>query len=198
MVVDLKKERGKNILKRLIKKSDALVENYRSNVKQRLGIAYEDLKPLNPRLVYASAFGFGRADEHYWPSWRRPCQSWNTGRGPLCRTSAAQGALAVLLESEQSSEGQWVKRCPNEAGNNHATVLPTRTSKAKDGQVNIAPTNHMRKRLRAAVDTFWAHPNRITQTTKKRVANPTPITCTTRPAGNSNPRVMPSWVGRLR
>ena len=75
MVVDLKKERGKNILKRLIKKSDALVENYRSNVKQRRGIAYEDLKPVNPRLVYASAFGFGRADEHYWPSWRRPCQS---------------------------------------------------------------------------------------------------------------------------
>jgi len=41
MVVDLKTERDKNILKRLIKKSDALVENYQSNVKQRRGIAYE-------------------------------------------------------------------------------------------------------------------------------------------------------------
>ncbi len=83
MVVDLKKKRGKNILKRLIKKSDALVENYWSNVKQRRGIAYEDLKPLNPRLLYTSPFGFGRVDEHYW----RHCQSWNTGRGPLCWTA---------------------------------------------------------------------------------------------------------------
>jgi formyl-CoA transferase len=54
MVLDFKKERGKNIRKRIIKKSDALVENCRLNVKKHLGIAYEDVKPLNQRLVYTS------------------------------------------------------------------------------------------------------------------------------------------------
>ena len=48
MVLNLKDERGKRILKQLVKKSDVLVENYRPNVKKRLGIDYESLRPLNP------------------------------------------------------------------------------------------------------------------------------------------------------
>ena len=53
IVLDLKDERGKAILKQLVKKADVLVENYRPNVKTRLGIDYADLRPLNPRLIYA-------------------------------------------------------------------------------------------------------------------------------------------------
>ena len=60
MVLNLKDERGKRILEQLVKKSDVLVENYRPNVKKRLGIDYESLRPLNPRLVYASISGFGQ------------------------------------------------------------------------------------------------------------------------------------------
>ena len=62
MVLNLKDERGKRILEQLVKKSDVLVENYRPNVKKRLGIDYEALRPLNPRLVYASISGFGQTD----------------------------------------------------------------------------------------------------------------------------------------
>ena len=50
LVLNLKDERGKDILKKLVRDADVLVENYRPAVKKRLGIDYEALRPLNPRL----------------------------------------------------------------------------------------------------------------------------------------------------
>ena len=61
ITLDLKKPEGLAILKALVKDADVLVENYRPDVKFRLGIDYESLKPINPRLVYASISGFGQA-----------------------------------------------------------------------------------------------------------------------------------------
>ena len=52
--------RGQAVLNRLVRKADVLVENYRPDVKHRLGIDYETLKKINPRLVYASISGFGQ------------------------------------------------------------------------------------------------------------------------------------------
>src|SRR6267154_2959691 len=52
MTLDLKKPAGVEILTRLVKRADVLVENYRPDVKHRLGIDYETLRKLNPRLVY--------------------------------------------------------------------------------------------------------------------------------------------------
>ena len=60
LVLDLKDPRGLAILKQLAAKADVLVENYRPDVKKRLGIDYTDLQPLNPRLIYASISGFGQ------------------------------------------------------------------------------------------------------------------------------------------
>src|SRR5262245_57647045 len=60
LVLNLKDERGATILKRLVATVDVLVENYRPDVKRRLGIDYADLRPLNPRLIYASISGFGQ------------------------------------------------------------------------------------------------------------------------------------------
>ena len=60
LVLNLKDARGLSILKQLVKDTDVLVENYRPDVKKRLGIDYADLRPLNPRLVYASISGFGQ------------------------------------------------------------------------------------------------------------------------------------------
>ena len=59
-MLNLKDARGLGILKQLVKDTDVLVENYRPDVKKRLGIDYADLRPLNPRLVYASISGFGQ------------------------------------------------------------------------------------------------------------------------------------------
>ena len=59
IVLDLKRPEGVAVLKRLAERADALVENFRPDVKHRLGIGYDDLRAVNPRLVYASISGFG-------------------------------------------------------------------------------------------------------------------------------------------
>src|SRR5690349_23078905 len=60
MTLNLKSTEGVEILKRLVAAADVLVENYRPDVKFRLGIDYATLRPVNPRLVYASISGFGQ------------------------------------------------------------------------------------------------------------------------------------------
>jgi formyl-CoA transferase len=127
LVLNLKDERGKDILKKLVQKADVLVENYRPDVKKRLGIDYEDLKPLNPGLVYASISGFGQTGPYKnRPGYDQIAQGmgglmsitgepgsgpWRVGI-PVADLSAgllaAQGVLVALLERERSGEGQWV------------------------------------------------------------------------------------------
>ena len=60
MTLNLKSERGREVLRSLVGASDVLVENFRPGVAARLGIDYAALEPLNPRLVYASISGFGQ------------------------------------------------------------------------------------------------------------------------------------------
>jgi crotonobetainyl-CoA:carnitine CoA-transferase CaiB-like acyl-CoA transferase len=59
LTVDLKKPEGVEIVKRLARRADVLVQNYRPGVVQRLGVGYDDLAHVNPRLVYCSVSGFG-------------------------------------------------------------------------------------------------------------------------------------------
>ena len=128
LVLNLKDQRGLAILKQLVKNADVLVENYRPQVKKRLGIAYEDLRPLNPRLVYASISGFGQTGPYKdRPGYDQIAQGmgglmsitgqpgsgpWRVGI-PVADLSAgllaAQGVLVALLERERSGEGQWVQ-----------------------------------------------------------------------------------------
>jgi crotonobetainyl-CoA:carnitine CoA-transferase CaiB-like acyl-CoA transferase len=128
MVLNLKDPRGVAILKQLVKNADVLVENYRPDVKTRLGIAYKDLRPLNPRLVYASISGFGQTGPYKdRPGYDQIAQGmgglmsitgqpgsgpWRVGI-PVADLSAglfaAQGVLVALLERERSGEGQWVR-----------------------------------------------------------------------------------------
>jgi formyl-CoA transferase len=58
--LDLKRPEGLEVFFRLVRGADVLVENMRVRVKHRLGIAYDDVRPVNPRLVYASISGFGQ------------------------------------------------------------------------------------------------------------------------------------------
>ena len=60
LTLDLKSERGKEIFFRLADTADVVVENYRSDVKTRLGIDYEAVSKINPRIVYGSISGFGQ------------------------------------------------------------------------------------------------------------------------------------------
>ena len=68
ITLNLKSEAGKEILRELVKKSDVLIENYRPGVMDRLGLGYEELKKINPRLIYGAISGFGS----YGPYAKRP------------------------------------------------------------------------------------------------------------------------------
>ena len=59
LTLNLKSEEGKDIFRRLVKKADIVTENYRPGVMDKLGLGYEELKKINPRLIYGSVSGFG-------------------------------------------------------------------------------------------------------------------------------------------
>lgn len=59
MAINMKDERGKKIFKELVAKSDVVVTNFVPGTMERLGIGYEDLKEINPKLIYAALSGFG-------------------------------------------------------------------------------------------------------------------------------------------
>ncbi len=67
MTLNLKSEEGKKIFIELVKQSDVVIENYRPGVMEKLGLGYEDLKKINPRIVYGCISGFG----HYGPYSKR-------------------------------------------------------------------------------------------------------------------------------
>src|SRR5919197_5536155 len=60
LTLNLKEKAGVAVLHRLVERADVVVENYRPDVKHRLGIDYESLRRINKRLVYASISGFGQ------------------------------------------------------------------------------------------------------------------------------------------
>src|SRR5690242_4968490 len=59
VVIDIKKEHGRDLVRRLAVRADALVENNRPGVAERLGIGYPDIRRANPKIVYCSICGFG-------------------------------------------------------------------------------------------------------------------------------------------
>ena len=63
ITLNLKSEKGKEIFRKLVAEYDVVIENYRPGVMEKLGLGYEDLKKINPALIYAAISGFG----HYGP-----------------------------------------------------------------------------------------------------------------------------------
>ena len=128
ITLNLKAPEGLSIFRRLVKQADIVVENFRPDVKQRLGIAYEDLKPINTRIILASISGFGETGPYRTHAgFDQIAQGMgglmgvtgNPDQGPMragmavADTSAglyaAIGVLVALAEREQSGEGQWVR-----------------------------------------------------------------------------------------
>ncbi|MBE0613116.1 MAG: CoA transferase [Burkholderiales bacterium] len=128
MTLNLKLPEGRDVFARLVRTADVVVENYRPDVKYRLGVDYESLKAINPRIVLASISGFGQDGPYVArPGFDQIAQGMSglmsvTGRpgeGPM-RTGAAiadvsaglyaaLGILTALLEREVSGQGQWVQ-----------------------------------------------------------------------------------------
>ena len=60
LALDLKKPKGQEVLKRMVKTADALIENYRKGTMEKFGLGYDALKAINPGLIYCEISGFGR------------------------------------------------------------------------------------------------------------------------------------------
>jgi crotonobetainyl-CoA:carnitine CoA-transferase CaiB-like acyl-CoA transferase len=127
MTLNLKDPDGVALFKKLVQTADVIVENFRPDVKQRLGIDYETLAKDNPRLVYASISGFGQDGPYAKrPGFDQIAQGMGglmsitgaPGEGPMrvgipvadltAGIFASQGIMVALLEREASGKGQWV------------------------------------------------------------------------------------------
>jgi len=128
LAIDLKNEADLKVLRSLLGKVDVLVQNFRPGVIERLGLDYETVRAINPKLVYASISGYG--EEGPWV--KRPGQdllaqarsgvmwlSGDDGDGPvpmglavgdmLAGAAAAQGILAALVKRGISGVGSHVE-----------------------------------------------------------------------------------------
>ncbi len=127
ITLNLRDPEGVAILKKLVKDADILVENYRPDVKRRLGIDYEDRRQVNTRLIYGSISGFGQSGPYRdRPGVDQIAQGLGglmsitgiPGQGPvrvgipiadLCSgIFLAQGILVALIERETTGQGKWV------------------------------------------------------------------------------------------
>ena len=135
LTLNLKLPQAKEVFARLVKTADVVVENYRPDVKFRLGIDYESLAKINPRIVLASISGFGQ-DGPYRdrPGFDQIAQGMSglmsitglPGQGPVrvgaavadvsAGLFAALGIMTALLERERSGKGQWVQSSLLQAG----------------------------------------------------------------------------------
>lgn len=131
IVLNLKDDACQDVIRKLVATADVLVENYRSGVMERLGLGYEQLREINPRLVYAAVRGFGdpRSGESpydHWPAYDVVAQAMGgiigiTGPGPgkhvkigpgvgdiFPGTLATVGILSALFRAERTGQGQFV------------------------------------------------------------------------------------------
>ena len=128
MTLNLKSKEGRAAFLKMAKKADVVVENFRPDVKRRLGIDYKDLKKVNPRIVYGSISGFGQ-DGPYEnrPGFDQIAQGMGglmsitglPGQGPVrvgipvadltAGLFCALGIMVALLEREKSKKGQHIE-----------------------------------------------------------------------------------------
>ncbi len=127
ITLNLKNPDGLALFKKLVAKADVVVENYRPDVKDRLGINYEALSAVNPRIVLGSISGFGQNGPYAKrPGFDQIAQGMGglmsvtglPGQGPVrvgipvadltAGLYTALGIMVALLEREQTGKGRWV------------------------------------------------------------------------------------------
>ena len=127
MTLNLKDKEGLGVFKKLVESADVVVENFRPDVKSRLGIDYDSLAAVNPGIILASISGFGQDGPYKGrPGFDQIAQGMGglmsitgaPGKGPmrvgipiadLCAgLLCAHGIMVALLEREESGKGQWV------------------------------------------------------------------------------------------
>jgi len=128
LALNLKSPEGREIFLRLVRQADVVVENFRPDVKRRLGIDYDSLRAVNRRIILASISGFGQDGPYALrPGFDQIAQGMGgfmsvtgaPGGGPMrggaaiadiaAGLFAALGIFTALVERERSGEGQWVQ-----------------------------------------------------------------------------------------
>ena len=182
LALDLKSAKGREVLRKLIERSDVLLENFRRDFLPSIGFGYDEVSKLNPKIIYASITGYGHtgpwADR---PGYDLAVQGQSgimslTGdpNGPPFKTGtsladitagiyAALGILLALQARHRTGRGQKVDvslldgqvsfltyqagiyfgtgKSPNRKGNQHPTIVPYETFKARDRYFNLAVGN---------------------------------------------------------
>ena len=128
LTLNLKEEEGRKLFLRLVEGADVVIENFRPDVKDKLGIGYEALKAVNPRIILGSISGFGQDGPYAKrPGFDQIAQGMGglmsitgePGKGPM-RVGipvadltgglfCAMGVLIAIIEREKSGQGQWVQ-----------------------------------------------------------------------------------------
>ncbi len=127
LTLNLKADEGKEIFRKLVKEADVVIENFRPGVMKRLGLSYDDLTEINPKIIYCAISGFGQEG----PDSQKPAydqimqglsgvmsingdETLNPLRAgfPLCDTvaglNAAFAVMSALFHRERSGEGQFI------------------------------------------------------------------------------------------
>ncbi len=141
ITLNLKTDEGREIFKRLVRKADVVVENFEAGTMERMGLNYEALRQLNPRLVYASSTGYGQSGPNRnlpafdpivqamsgvmavtgWPD-DPPLKCGAIIADVLGATHLCAGILAALRQRDRTGEGVMVEISMQEA------VLPSMVS----------------------------------------------------------------------
>lgn len=182
IALNLKSKKAVEIICKLAESSDVFIENFRPGTAEKLGMGYEKIKSINPRIVYASVSGFGQTGpESLMPGYDLVIQGLSgimdiTGDPAgspykvgvsigdlIAGMYAFQGVLLALYAREKTGRGQKVDvgmldglsslltfqagiyfatdKSPHRKGNQHPTICPYETFKAKDGYFNLAVGN---------------------------------------------------------
>ncbi len=182
LALDLKSPKGREILTKLIRQSDVLLENFRRDFLQSIGFGYDEVVKLNPKIIYASITGYG----HTGPWADRPGYDlavqgqsgimsltgdpngspYKTGTSLADITAGIYATLGILLALQarhRTGRGQKVDvslldgqvsfltyqagiyfgtgKTPTRKGNQHPTIVPYETFKARDRHFNLAVGN---------------------------------------------------------
>jgi formyl-CoA transferase len=127
LTLNLKEEQGKEILRKLVKTADVVVENFRPGVMTRLGFSFEELCKINPKLIYCAISGFGQSGpDAFKPAYDQIIQGLSGVMAvngderlnplrcgfPVCDTvggmNAAFAIMAALYHREHTGEGQFI------------------------------------------------------------------------------------------
>jgi crotonobetainyl-CoA:carnitine CoA-transferase CaiB-like acyl-CoA transferase len=134
MTLNLKKPAALEVLRRLVTSADVIVENWRPDVKKRLGVDYESLRAINPRIHPASISGFGQDGPYAGrPGFDQVIQGMG-GLMSLTGTPESGPMRAGIAVADSSiNEGE----VPQPAGNDHPTSAPMGLFHASDGAFNL-------------------------------------------------------------